>query len=147
MMALTASSSHAMTPVKWPSPQPRITYSRKPPADGYRAPSFANEYPCSADTAPASRKEIQTAAPATSPAAPSNAKIPAPTMDPTPMNAAWRTDNDRLSWVVAGLAAESSALIVRPPHASHGTSPAVARTSGTTPRLQQTKLDRLPRSG
>ena len=70
------------------SPQPRITYSKKPPADGYRAPSFANEYPCSAATAPASRNEIQTAAPATSPVAPSNAKIPAPTMDPTPMNAA-----------------------------------------------------------
>jgi len=29
--------------------------------------------------------------PATAPAAPSNAKIPAPTIDPTPMNAAWRT--------------------------------------------------------
>ena len=42
--------------------------------------------------APARRKEIQTAAPATSPAAPSSAKIPAPTIAPTPMNAAWRID-------------------------------------------------------
>src|SRR3954447_19241522 len=42
--------------------------------------------------APASRKDTHTAAPATSPAAPSRAKIPAPTMAPTPMKAAWRTD-------------------------------------------------------
>ena len=42
--------------------------------------------------APARRNEIQTAAPATSPAAPSSAKIPAPTIAPTPMNAAWRID-------------------------------------------------------
>src|SRR5215204_4501530 len=41
--------------------------------------------------APARRNEIHTAAPATSPAAPSNEKIPAPTIAPTPMNAAWRT--------------------------------------------------------
>src|SRR5689334_5680800 len=38
------------------------------------------------------RKEIHTAAPATSPAAPSRAKIPAPTMAPTPMKAASRTE-------------------------------------------------------
>ena len=36
------------------------------------------------------RNDTQTAAPATSPAAPSRVKIPAPTMAPTPMNAAWR---------------------------------------------------------
>src|SRR5215471_18236207 len=42
-------------------------------------------------TAPASRNDTHTAAPATSPAAPRSAKIPAPTIDPTPMNAAWRT--------------------------------------------------------
>src|SRR5215472_1572799 len=42
-------------------------------------------------TAPARRNDTHTAAPATSPAAPSSAKIPAPTIDPTPMNAAWRT--------------------------------------------------------
>ena len=40
--------------------------------------------------AAASRKEIQTAAPATSPAAPKSEKMPAPTMAPTPMNAACR---------------------------------------------------------
>src|SRR4051812_30811316 len=37
---------------------------------------------------PASRNEIHTAAPATAPAAPSSEKMPAPTMDATPMNAA-----------------------------------------------------------
>src|SRR5215469_13784011 len=42
-------------------------------------------------TAPARRNDTHTAAPATSPAAPRRAKIPAPTIDPTPMNAAWRT--------------------------------------------------------
>src|SRR5918993_3889874 len=41
--------------------------------------------------APARRNEIHTAAPATSPAAPSSEKIPAPTIAPTPMKAAWRT--------------------------------------------------------
>ena len=43
MIAFTASSIQAITPVKWPSPQPRITYSRNPPPEGYRAPSLANE--------------------------------------------------------------------------------------------------------
>src|SRR5499427_3207051 len=42
-------------------------------------------------TAPAMRNDSHTAAPATAPAAPSRAKIPAPTIEPTPMNAAWRT--------------------------------------------------------
>src|SRR6516164_1255390 len=41
---------------------------------------------------PAIRNDSHTAAPATSPAAPSSAKIPAPTIAPTPMKAAWRTD-------------------------------------------------------
>ena len=41
--------------------------------------------------APAMRKDTHTAEPATAPAAPSSAKIPAPTMEPTPMNAAWMT--------------------------------------------------------
>ncbi len=41
--------------------------------------------------APAIRNDTHTAAPATSPAAPSSAKIPAPTIAPTPMKAAWRT--------------------------------------------------------
>ena len=34
--------SQAMMPVKWPSPNP-ATYSSNPPAEGYRAPNFANE--------------------------------------------------------------------------------------------------------
>ena len=38
--------------------------------------------------APAIRNDSHTAAPATSPAAPSSEKIPAPTIAPTPMNAA-----------------------------------------------------------
>ena len=77
-----------MIPVKWPLPVDFATYSRSPPADGYRAPSFANEYPCNPATTPASRNDSHTAAPATSPAAPSRAKMPAPTIAPTPMNAA-----------------------------------------------------------
>src|SRR5580704_7367359 len=40
---------------------------------------------------PAKRNDSHTAAPATAPAAPRSAKIPAPTIAPTPMNAAWRT--------------------------------------------------------
>src|SRR6478736_4087952 len=44
--------------------------------------------------APASRNESQTAAPATSPAAPRREKIPAPTIAPTPMNAACRIVKD-----------------------------------------------------
>ena len=90
-IALAARINHAMIPAACPLPKPRTTYSSSPPAEGYRAPNLANEYPCSPATAPAIRKEIQTAAPATSPADPSRAKIPAPTMAPTPMNAAWRT--------------------------------------------------------
>ena len=69
-------------------PSPRTTYSSRPAAEGNRAPNFAKEYPCSKAIAPASRNESQTAAPATSPAAPSNEKMPTPTMAPTPMNAA-----------------------------------------------------------
>ena len=74
-----------------PSPNPRSTYSRRPPPDGYLAPSFANEYPCNPAIAPAITKDTHTAAPATAPAVPRSAKIPAPTIAPTPMNAAWRT--------------------------------------------------------
>ena len=39
---------------------------------------------------PASANATQTALPATSPAVPSSEKMPAPTIAPTPMNAAWR---------------------------------------------------------
>ena len=49
---------------------------------------MANEYPCNMAITPAMRNEIHTAAPATSPAVPSSEKIPAPTIEPTPMNAA-----------------------------------------------------------
>src|SRR6516165_9085015 len=90
-MALARYVSHAVTPVKWPLPVALATYSSSPPADGYRAPSFANEYPCNPATIPASRNDSHTAAPATAPAAPSSEKIPAPTIAPTPMNAACRT--------------------------------------------------------
>ena len=62
-MALAARISQAMIPVACPLPKPRTTYSRSPPADGYRAPNLANEYPCSPAMAPAMRNEIQTAAP------------------------------------------------------------------------------------
>src|SRR3954470_14119081 len=41
-------------------------------------------------------KEIHTADPATSPAAPSREKMPAPTMAPTPMNAACRKPSEPL---------------------------------------------------
>ena len=71
-----------------PMPNPRLMYSMSPPADGYRAPNLANEYPCRAAITPASRNDSQTAAPATSPAAPRSEKMPAPTIAPTPMNAA-----------------------------------------------------------
>ena len=45
MIAFTDSSSQPMTPVTVPLPNPRTTYSSSPPAEGNRAPSFANEYP------------------------------------------------------------------------------------------------------
>ena len=102
-----------MIPVKWPLPVPFATYSSSPPADGYRAPSLANEYPCSTATKPAMRNDSHTAAPATSPAAPSSAKIPAPTIAPTPMNAAWRTLRCLLSAVPADDGSAPSVLPIR----------------------------------
>ncbi len=42
-MALAARINQAMTPVTWPSPNPRTTYSSRPPADGYRDPNLAKE--------------------------------------------------------------------------------------------------------
>ena len=42
-MALATYVSHAVIPVACPSPNPLATYSSSPPADGYRAPNFANE--------------------------------------------------------------------------------------------------------
>ena len=44
-IALATRISPAMMPVKWPSPHPRATYSRSPPADGYRAPSLRTNSP------------------------------------------------------------------------------------------------------
>ena len=51
---------------------------------------------------PAMTNETQTAEPATSPAAPSREKIPAPTMAPTPMKAAWRMERDTAGDATAG---------------------------------------------
>src|SRR5690242_5814517 len=84
-----------------------------PPSDGYFAPSLPKEYPCRAAMAPASRNDNQTADPATSPAAPSSAKIPAPTIAPTPMNDAWTTDVRRvwLSFVATSSLAMPTALL------------------------------------
>ena len=42
-IALARYVSHAVIPVKWPLPVALATYSSRPPADGYRAPSLANE--------------------------------------------------------------------------------------------------------
>ena len=44
-MAFAARISHATMPVACPFPRPWTTYSSKPPADGYRAPNLAKEYP------------------------------------------------------------------------------------------------------
>ncbi len=49
---------------------------------------------------PASTNESQTAAPATSPAAPSSEKMPAPTIAPTPMKAACRMFMYALVWLL-----------------------------------------------
>src|SRR5690242_1711621 len=64
------------------------------------------------------RKDSHTAAPATSPAAPSRAKIPAPTMAPTPMNAACRTDR----YCLVGCVSVMSTTSLSPPGdaAEHG---------------------------
>ena len=59
-----------------------------PEADACFLPSFANEYPCSAAMMPAIRNDIQTAESAIAPASPRRAKMPAPTIAPTPMNTA-----------------------------------------------------------
>src|SRR5436190_18466719 len=56
---------------------------------------------------PAIRNDSHTAAPATSPAAPSSAKIPAPTIAPTPMKAAWRTDRYFCGGAETGLSVSS----------------------------------------
>ena len=87
-MVLTEYVIHAAMPVKCPSPKPCRTYSSSPAADGYRAPSLAKEQPLIPAMIPASAKDSQTAAPATSPAAPRSENIPAPTMAATPIKAA-----------------------------------------------------------
>src|SRR4051812_31198498 len=88
MIALVTNSSQAVALVTCPRPNPCPRYSSMPPSEGYFAPSLPNEYPCRPAITPASRKDSHTADPATSPAAPSRAKIPAPTIAPTPMNEA-----------------------------------------------------------
>ena len=52
-IAFAARISHATMPVACPFPKPWTTYSSKPPADGYRAPNLAKEYPCRIAIAPA----------------------------------------------------------------------------------------------
>jgi hypothetical protein len=84
-----------------------------PPEDGNLAPSLAMAYPCNVATTPASRKEIHTADPATAPASPSRAKMPAPTIDPTPRNAAPRTVIDRLSSPVLAVSTAPAGLSMR----------------------------------
>jgi hypothetical protein len=59
--------------------------------------------------APAITNESQTAAPATSPAAPRNAKIPAPTIEPTPMTAACLTVS---RWGTGSLMATSQSRLL-----------------------------------
>src|SRR4051812_30934041 len=48
----------------------------------------ATAYPCNIAMMPAIRNDNHTAAPATAPASPRRAKMPAPTMEPTPMKTA-----------------------------------------------------------
>jgi len=59
-----------------------------------RAPSRPREYPERSAITPPTRMEIQTALPATWPACPSSAKIPAPTMAPIPMATADQNKTD-----------------------------------------------------
>src|SRR3954471_2590250 len=86
---------------------------------------------------PARRNEIQTAAPATSPAAPSSEKMPAPTIAPTPMNAACDVDTYRrgdeggasaCSTVATGTAASAIVLTLR------GRRRAALASADSTPR-------------
>ncbi len=100
-------------PVKCPSPYAFSTYSSSPLADGKRAPNLAKEYPWRAAIPPARRNDTHTAAPATSPAGASSEKMPAPTMAPMPMNAAWRT----VSFVDRALSVASMSTPVSSPDA------------------------------
>src|SRR6476620_4066510 len=70
------------------------------------------------------RKDSHTAAPATSPAAPSSAKMPAPTMAPTPMNAACRTDR---YWSVGRAWVMSTTSPSPPAEVTHGGSDRLRR--------------------
>ena len=76
-------------------PPPSDDVLEQPAGRGVPRPELGEGVTLQAATAPAMRNEIQTAEPATSPAAPRSAKIPAPTIAPTPMNAAWRTERPR----------------------------------------------------
>ena len=80
-----------MTPVTWPSPNPGDVLEQ---AAGRRVPGteLGERVTLQTGDRAGDRNDSQTAAPATSPAAPSRAKIPAPTIAPTPMNAACRTE-------------------------------------------------------
>ncbi len=83
--------SHEAIPSRRPFPKPCRRYSISPPSEGYRIPSLTTLYARSPVTMPARRNESQTADPARTAAWPSKAKMPAPTMEPMPMNAAPRT--------------------------------------------------------
>ncbi len=83
-------SQEAM-PTSLPTPNPLTRYVISPPEDGYRIPSFAQTYPINIATPPPTRNEIQTAEPATAPASPSSAKIPAPIIEPIPSTVAPRS--------------------------------------------------------
>ena len=83
--------SHEATPSSRPLPKPWRKYSISPPWDGYRIPSLTTLYASSVVITPARRNESQTADPAMTAAWPSNAKMPAPTIEPMPMKAAPRT--------------------------------------------------------
>jgi hypothetical protein len=84
-------SSQDVIAVICPFPKPCSRKVTMPPEDGYRAPSFATAYPCNVAMMPAMKNDSHTAAPATAPASPRRAKIPAPTIEPTPRKAAPRT--------------------------------------------------------
>ena len=63
--------------------------SLRPRGTSHRA--WRTSSPAARRWRPAIRNDSHTADPATAPAAPSRAKIPAPTIEPTPMNVAWMT--------------------------------------------------------
>lgn len=80
-----AQSRLLMLPVSRSTPNARSTKTTVPPWLRYRTESLAYEYAVSTATAPASAKAIGVAPRARSTAKPRTAKIPPPTIPPTPM--------------------------------------------------------------